>query len=205
MLMGCLSLFFPPARSSVHWPNSCKGSWAIGVQVNVWRTFPVGGKHSAPDDVTCNIPGCGAELGGRRYRADCFNTCRQREPSEQLDRCPVRSSNCNTLACRWSVCLTASDDSPSLNKICSPSPAARLHNGGSNDRLPRSIACPAAAVGGQVLTGGSRSEGKQKNCVPGNAPGTDGLTPPYARPHRRLRRLAASRPQEKRVPAPVRR
>jgi len=196
---------FPPTRSSVHWPDSCDGSWAIGVQVNVWRTFPAGGKHSTPDDVTCNIPGCGSELGGRRYRADCFSICRQRERCEKLGRCLVRDNYSNTLAYRWSVCFAASDDSSSLNEFCSHSPTARLHNGGPGDRLPQSIACPAATVGGQVLTGGSRSERKQKNCVPGNAQGTDCLTPPYARPHRRLRQLAASRPQGKRVPAPVRR
>ena len=179
--MGCLGLF-SPARSSVHWPESCKGSWAIGVQVNVWRTFPAGGKHSAPDDVTCNIPGCGPELGGRRYRADCFNICRQREPSEQLDRCIVRSSNRNTPACRGSVCPAAADDGPSLIKTCQASPAARLHNRGSNEPLPRSIACPAATVGGQVLTGDSRSGRKQKNCVPGSVPDRDGTHPALRAP-----------------------
>ena len=105
---------FSPTGSSVHRLNSCDGSWAIGVQVNVWRTFRIRGKYSAPDDVTCNIPGCGSKLGRRRNRADCFNICRQRERSEKLDRSLVRNIYSNTLAYRWTVWTAASNDSPSL-------------------------------------------------------------------------------------------
>ena len=177
---------FPATRSSVHWPDSCDGSWAIGVQVNVWRTIRYGGKYSAPDDVTCHIPGCGPELGGRRYRADCFNICRQCERSEKLDRCLVRSSNRSTLACRCSVCLAASDDSPSLNKICSHSPAARSS--------PRALQRPSSAKSGLAPARRANDMIGSTRSVPELHGGSVGPSCQMIRPFFRKRKSSKMRP-----------